>query len=91
MSFRRRNRRNGEIDLEDVLSFLQTILCMSVGVTTLTIIGMILSAYEKQNLVLYQMTLAVNVILLIIGSFALRRLKTKNKKLKEKKENLKYE
>lgn len=86
MSFCRRNRKPDEIELGAVISFLHTLLCMSGGITVLTMIGMLFTAYAGQNLVMYQMTLAVNIIMLVGGKLALNVLKIKNQNLEEKKE-----
>lgn len=86
MSFCRGNRENSEIDLEAVISFLNTLLCMSAGITVTTIAGMIFTLYAGQNIVMYEMTLAINVVMQLFGGFALKSLKNKNKKLKEKEE-----
>lgn len=86
MSFRRRDTVNHEMDLEAVLSFLRILLCMSAGITALVIIGMILSVCTGRDSVIYQMTLAVNLILLICGGFSFTRLRKKFEILEKKKE-----
>lgn len=86
MSLCRRNRKDQEIDLKLVITFLQMLLCMAAGIAVLNIGGMLLSLRIGQNLIIYQMTLAVNVIMLVGGGVALKWLKIKNRKLEESKE-----
>lgn len=89
MSLRRRDRVDPEIDLKAVISFLHLLLCMTVGIMTMAFLGMALSAYAGQELIIYQMTLIVNVIMLVGGSLALRNLKVKSIRLEEKLEGKK--
>lgn len=83
MSLRGRNRKEQKIDLKLVISFLQMLLCMAAGIAVLNIWGMVLASRVGQNLVIYQMTLAVNAVMLGGGSVALKRLKIKNRKIEE--------
>lgn len=83
MSLCGRDRKKQEIDLKLVIAFLQMLLCMAAGIAVLNLIGMVLSSKIGQNLTIYQMTLAVNVIMLAGGSAALKWLKMKNRKLEE--------
>lgn len=87
MSFRGRNRgKNSEIELNSVIAFLHVLLCMAAGITVMTLIGMVLSLKVGQNAIVYQMTLAVNAMMLFGGSVSLKMLKMKNQKIEEKKE-----
>lgn len=85
MSFRRKDTVSREMDLEAVIAFLRVLLCMSAGITSLVIIGMILSVYAGVEFVVYQMALAVNLVLLVCGGISFRRLRKKCQKLKERK------
>ncbi len=87
MSLRRRSRMNYEIDLKAVVSFLHVIWCMAAGITVLTLLGMVLSAHLKGQLIIYQMTLIVNMILLVGGGAAVRWLRLKSIKLAKKSED----
>lgn len=78
---------SAEIDLKAVLSFLQTLWCMAAGIAVLAACGMILSAFAGQVLVVYQMTLVVDLVMLVGGGFMLRVLRQKDRQLDEKKEN----
>lgn len=84
MSFRRKNCRRNEIELDSVEHFLKTILAMGGGITALTLIGMVCSAAVGENIVLYQMTLIVDMILLLMGTVGLKTLSRRNKSLKER-------
>lgn len=84
MSLRRRDRVDPEIDLKAVISFLHMLLCMAVGIMAVAILGMVVSALAGQELIIYQMTLAVNVVMLGGGSLALRKLRWKSFELEEK-------
>ena len=86
MSFRRENCRRNEIELDSVEHFLRTILAMGGGITALSLIGMVCSAAVEETLVVYQMTLIVDVILLLVGTVGLKKLSRKNKSLKERSE-----
>lgn len=81
MSLRGRNRPEQDIDLKAVLSFLRTLWCMAAGIAVLALIGTALSAMAGQNLVVYQMVLAVNAVMLIGGGLALWHLQKKNQKI----------
>ncbi len=84
MPFCGKNRGNQEIDLEAVISFLYILLCMTAGIAAMTVIGMLFASFREQNVVMYQMTLAVNALTLFFGGFALQRLRNKKRKLEEK-------
>ncbi len=86
MSFRGGSRRNSEIEPEAVISFLRTLLCLTAGITALTLIGFAYMTFTGQNSIIYQMTLAVNVITLLGGGIMYKVLKEKFRKLEEKKQ-----
>lgn len=87
MSFGGRNRVGQEIDLKSVLAFMRRLWCMVAGIAVLALIGTALSACVGGSLIIYQMTLAVDGIMLSGGAFAIRKLQEKIFKLEEKKEN----
>lgn len=88
MSSGRKNRKSGrveqDIDLEAVLSFLRMLLCMAAGIAVLALVGMVLIAMAGGELIIYQMTLAVDGILLAGGWFSVRRLRARHEILLEK-------
>ncbi len=88
MSSGGKNRKSGrieqDIDLEAVLSFLRMLLCMAAGIAVLALVGMVLMAMAGGELVIYQMTLAVDGILLAGGWFCVRRLRARHEILLEK-------
>lgn len=86
MSLRRGDIRDSGIDLNAIISFLRLLLIMAGGITVLTVCGMVLAALSGQELIVYEMTLVVNVILLVGGGFLYKLLKTKCRQLEEKKE-----
>lgn len=81
MSLRGRDRAGQDIDLKAVISFLQMLWCMTAGIAVLAALGMALSARAGQTLVVYQMTLAVDAVMLIGGGLALWGLRRKDQKI----------
>jgi len=56
---------------------------MAAGIAVLAVLGTALSAAAGQNLVVYQMTLAVDGVMLIGGGLGLWRLQKKDQKIDE--------
>lgn len=79
MSLRGRNQSGQDIGLKSVIAFLSTLWCMSAGIAVLAVIGMALSALAGQNLIVYQMTLAVDAVMLAGGGLGLRTLQRKDR------------
>lgn len=88
MSFHGENRGGSEIDPGSVLSFLRILLCMSAGITAIAVLGLIFTLYIGQDSIAYQMTLAVNGILLTGGGICYYIMKRKFEALAEKKQSI---
>lgn len=70
------------IDLEAVLSFMHMLLCMAAGIGMLALLGMVLTALAGGDLIIYQMTLAVDAVMLIGGGISIRKLRIKASAMK---------
>lgn len=77
MSLRGRNQSQPKIELDEILVFLRTLLSMAAGIAAVAAAGMLLAKIAGQTTVIYEMTLAVNVFMLVGGRLALAGLKRK--------------
>lgn len=83
MSLRGRNQSQKEIELEEIIVFLHTLLSMAAGIAAVAAGGMFLAKIAGQTTIIYEMTLAVNIMMLVAGRFALAGLKRRMEKQKE--------
>lgn len=88
MPFSRRNRRKAGIELDEIITFLIRLLAMIGALTIVTVIGMFASMALGRDVVIYQICFILNSIMLLLGGFAVYRLKLKNSVIKEKEEKL---